>query len=335
MINENYFFKLFANCILSVGDDDIYLIDYHMVSYLKIDDYIYDLVVNKSNKLNISDIKNDSELGDDAVEILNFLVENNFGFFVDDITQYPDIDSTFDSPEIINNAIVEIENIENYNIDSLISQLNDLFCGKLEIWVTKQLSLKKLIAIIAKFEDSFIRTIQIIINYNFLSAQDIIFLDNIDYLKKLDKLELIIYNYTNNKASDNLHFTKDDLYHANYLSLNNNPIHINLDFYLESKKHNVFLNKKVCIDTKGNIKNFLSFNKSFGNINDDSLADVIQSNDFQKLWFVNNDKIEQIRHSPFKYCFPILEEPILDNKSSLYNITSLDSYPWDTEANSR
>lgn len=65
------------------------------------------------------------------------------------------------------------------------------------------------------------------------------------------------------------------------------------------------------------------------------MADVIQSNDFQQLWFVNNDKIEQIRHSPFKYCFPILEEPILDNKSSLYNITSLDYYPWDTEANSR
>jgi hypothetical protein len=213
--------------------------------------------------------------------------------------------------------------------------LNDLFCGKLEIWVTNPLSLEKLIAFIPKFEDSFIRTIQIIINYNFLSTTDITFLDNIDYLKKLNKLELIIYNYADDKAFDNLYFTKKDLYRANYLLLNHNPIHINLDFYLESKNHNVFLNKKVCIDIKGNIKNFLSFNKSFGNINVDSLADVIQSNDFQQLWFVNNDKIEQIRHSPFKYCFPILEEPILDNKSSLYNITSLDYYPWDTEANSR
>lgn len=334
MISENLYFKLFANCIVSLGLEDIYLIDYHSISYLEIDNYMYDLVTNKSIQLTIKEIRKDPTLGNNAVDILNFLVDNNFGFFVDDISQYPEINLTFNSPETINNAIIEIENIDNYNISNLLSQLSNLYCGKVEIWIKNQISLERLINLIAEFEDSFIRTIQIIINYNSLSEQDLKFIDNSEPIKKLSKLELIIYKSKNEKIFENMYFTKEDFSNSNYLSLSNNiSIHINLDFYLESISHNVFLNKKVCVDGKGNVKNFISFNKVFGNINSDLLADIIKNTDFQHLWFINNDRISQIKHSPFKYCFPILDEPIFDNRTSLYNIPSSDLYPWDIEVN--
>lgn len=334
MISENLYFKLFANCIVSLGSEHIYLIDYHSISYLEIDNYMCDLVTNKSIQLTIKEIRKDPTLGNNAVDILNFLVDNNFGFFVDDISQYPEINLTFNSPETINNAIIEIENIDNYNISTLLSQLSDLYCGKVEIWVKNQMSLERLVDLIAEFDDSFIRTIQIIINYNSLSEQDLKFIDNSDPIKKLSKLELIIYKSKNEKIFENMYFTKEDLSNSNYLSLSNNiSIHINLDFYLESISHNVFLNKKVCVDGKGNVKNFISFNKVFGNINSDLLADIIKNTDFQHLWFINNDRISQIKHSPFKYCFPILDEPIFDNRTSLYNIPSSDLYPWDIEVN--
>ncbi|WP_312752004.1 hypothetical protein [Epilithonimonas hominis] len=332
MISEKQYFKLFANCIPNIGDEHIYIIDYHSISYLQIDNFIYDLVTNKSIKLNIEEIKNDPELGDEAIKILNFLVDNNFGFFVDDVTQYPNIDLNFSSPETINNAIIELENMDNYNFTTLLSQLNDLYCGKVEIWVKDKIFLERLVNLVADFEDSFIRTIQIIINYKSLSQQDVQFIEDSEILKKLRKVELIIYNSDVEKTSDNFYFTKEDFSNSNYLtSATNSLLHINLDFYLESLNHNVFLNKKVCIDGSGNIKNFLSFNESFGNVNNDLLADIVKTSDFQKLWFVNNDKINQIKHSPFKYCFPILDEPVYDSKTFLYNITLSDCYPWNTE----
>lgn len=331
MIFKKTYFKLFANCIPTIGKDETYIIDYHSISYIEIDNYIYNLITNKTQHLSIEDIKNDIELGDDAIKILNFLVDNNYGFYVDDVNQYPNIIPNFSSPEVINNAVIEIENMEIYDISRLISQLNDLFCGKLEIWVKNRISLENLVNLIAEFEESFLRTIQIIINFNNLSDLDIRFLENSNIIEKVHKLEIIIFNSEIEKVLENRYFIKEDLSNINYLSPYNNLIHINLNFYLESINHNVFLNKKVCIDGIGNIKNFLSFEKSFGNVNKDLLADVVNTSDFQKLWFVNNDKIIQIKNSPFRYCFPILDEPVLDNKTLLYNIPLLDSYPWDAE----
>ncbi|MDN3692146.1 hypothetical protein QWZ06_07665 [Chryseobacterium tructae] len=327
---ENYFFKLFANCIPVKGEEEILLFDLHKISYLEIDEYIYDLITNTCEIKNISEIKNDSELREDSTDILDFLVENDFGFYVNDVNQYPKINTSYVTPDIINNSIIEVENFENYDIESVLTLLNDLFCGKVEIWVKDKMELEKLVSIVKKFENSFMRTIQIVLNHHLLSDADIAFIDQ--GWKDLNKTELIIYNHTISKSERNFYFSQDDLSLSNYISQSQNPIYMNLHFYLESLEHNVFLNKKVCIDKKGMIKNFISFEKSFGNVNTDRLSDIVESADFQKLWFVNNDYINQIKHSALRYCFPITDELSLDSTAEFYNIPEQDSYPWNIKA---
>src|SRR5690606_36461269 len=59
----------------------------------------------------------------------------------------------------------------------------------------------------------------------------------------------------------------------------------------ESQRHNTCLNRKIAIDAEGNIKNCPSMAKSYGNIKDTRLTDVVNNPEFQKLWFIHKDQI--------------------------------------------
>ncbi len=76
---------------------------------------------------------------------------------------------------------------------------------------------------------------------------------------------------------------------------------ISYAMYYESKNFNAGLNRKVCIDTDGSIKNYLSHTKIFGNCENTKLNVVIEQADFQKLYTVTNDKIEKCKSCVYRY----------------------------------
>src|SRR5690606_33532331 len=59
-----------------------------------------------------------------------------------------------------------------------------------------------------------------------------------------------------------------------------------LQHITESQRHNTCLNRKIAIDAEGNIKNCPSMAKSYGNIKDTKLIDVVNNPEFQKLWYI-------------------------------------------------
>jgi len=70
--------------------------------------------------------------------------------------------------------------------------------------------------------------------------------------------------------------------------------------YPELLKHNNCLNRKISIDTKGNIKNCPSTQKSFGNIKNTTLADATEKLVFKKYWN-NKNKIHLCKNCEFRY----------------------------------
>ncbi len=76
---------------------------------------------------------------------------------------------------------------------------------------------------------------------------------------------------------------------------------INIDFIVEAQQHNPYYNKKVCIDEFGNVKNCLLHEKTFGNINENKIIDIMSGGDFKKLWFASHDKIKGIMGNELRY----------------------------------
>jgi SPASM domain peptide maturase of grasp-with-spasm system len=93
------------------------------------------------------------------------------------------------------------------------------------------------------------------------------------------------------------------------------PFEFNLQFphYLESQHHNTCLNRKIAIDTEGNIKNCPSMAKSYGNIRDTKLIDVVNNPEFQKVWHIKKDEITKCKDCEFRHictdCRAYLENP--------------------------
>jgi SPASM domain peptide maturase of grasp-with-spasm system len=71
--------------------------------------------------------------------------------------------------------------------------------------------------------------------------------------------------------------------------------------FCESLNFNSCLNRKISVDKNGEIKNCPSMLKSYGNITETNLIDVIENTDFKIIWEIKKDEIEVCRDCEFRY----------------------------------
>ncbi|MCR9102370.1 MAG: grasp-with-spasm system SPASM domain peptide maturase, partial [bacterium] len=86
-----------------------------------------------------------------------------------------------------------------------------------------------------------------------------------------------------------------------------------LNTFTESINHNSCLNRKISIDTEGNIKNCPSMKESYGNIKDTTLLEALEKPGFKKYWNITKDQISVCKDCEFRYictdCRAYLEDP--------------------------
>ena len=108
----------------------------------------------------------------------------------------------------------------------------------------------------------------------------------------------------------------------------------NLRIFVESQKHNVGLNQYCSVNKFGEIKNHLSHKGNFGNVNTDSIEDVISSTRFQKQWNISNDRIEKCKECQFRYICSNQSEVVI-KKGKYYKVDNCGFNPrenkWDNE----
>ena len=75
----------------------------------------------------------------------------------------------------------------------------------------------------------------------------------------------------------------------------------NIQLFTESQKYNSCLNRKIGIDTLGNIKNCPSMEKVYGNIVQDRIKDIVKYKNFKKYYYLNKDQITVCKDCEFRY----------------------------------
>ncbi|HHH54241.1 MAG TPA: hypothetical protein ENK91_11315, partial [Bacteroidetes bacterium] len=106
-----------------------------------------------------------------------------------------------------------------------------------------------------------------------------------------------------------------------------NSFVINTQTFTEAQNHNIGLNKKVCINSKGKIKNFLTHEKDFGNIQHHKLSEVVDSSSFRNLWNISNDKIEKCKDCQYRYMC-LSNSDIEEKAGKFYKINSCTFNPY-------
>ncbi len=169
-----------------------------------------------------------------------------------------------------------------------------------------------------------------------ICKQITIFCDSEEYIEEIANKHLCVTNFQNvdflikgkNKSIDINCYKEqfnviNDISFLNKRKENNNFFSpflvVNIDFFSESQKFNVYFNRKIHIDNNGNILNNYKSQEVYGNIN--SISDLNQFIDDISIlyeWNVNKDKIDICKDCELRYMCLDDRKPIKKNINDTY-----------------
>jgi|GEM_PF-1767672 len=300
-LNDNSYFKLFANNILVKGYANSIIMDTQRNGYLPISNLLSDVLESGKNSKTIYEIKRKfgGKYNTGIDSYFSYLINAEYGFVTDEPSVFPEINTEYYSPFAILTAVIVIGEKSNFSLHDLLLQLIELGCQLVQIRIFKTVDIEALNTELLCLIGSRVKLVEV-----FIPNSDY----NINTIKKITnsnpRLKFIIYGKKAPFINDN----GDSLYFAEKkLTVNQkeiiSPSHFvsNLSFYIESKNRNVGLNQKVSIDIGGEIKNYVNHETTYGNVQNTKIKDVIFGQDFQKKWLIKNDDVEKCKVCEFRY----------------------------------
>ncbi len=266
--------------------------------------------LEQNNKLSWGEISRKYKESDIAIieEYIDFLLEKEYIFWGTqrETEFFPEIEQKFKIPFDLSNVIIEI-NPGNIEITKKgIKQTLSLGAKHYQLRSFEQIDFDILDDILNMFLESRVNRIEIFIPYNKEYSNDKL---EVMIDKHLRISNLFLFNSPLEQKFDRWRSQvicthKNSLTHNDFINKEIAKFTINIDFFMESLSHNTYYNKKACIDKLGNIKNSLELDETFGNIANTDLEIVIKSAEFQKLWNLSKDIIEDCKTCEFRnICF--------------------------------
>jgi len=277
-------------------------------------------IINKYDKKEISKLITDYHDNEKEIkEYIQFLEENEFVFFTNDeeTKLFPKLNLQWDYPAKISNAIIETKLSNFDNLKKNLSELIKLNCFNIQIFSAKSISISKWNSILNHFSLSPITSIEIFSRYNEdIKPEEYKIIGNQKRIKFF-----FLHGASTNDTIDvdsNIFIYKSTQQMNNFLCcgiIDKNYFNINMSLFTESQHYNTCLNRKICIDANGEIKNCPAMSRSFGNIKDTTLEEALNKPGFKDLWGIRKDDIDVCKDCEFRYMCTDCRAFIKDTKN--------------------
>jgi len=332
MTSSKQYFMLFANCIPINGFSESILLDLQRGGYLPIPNLLYKVLDFNATIKSITEVKkkfnNEFDTGID--KYYSFLEKEEYGFFTNEPLLFPKLNSEFRSPFKIISSVISITENSTYNLENLLGQLIDLGCQLVQIRIFNKFDLIKLKKIVQIFKDSRVNTVEVYLKDFHYSDTDLKSLMENDM-----RINVIVHSSLKNNdinlskgGGRKVRFIKDKINENQKEKYAKELFISNTKFYLESKNYNAGLYRKVCVDSDGNIKNYLSHDYVYGNLLSEQIKDIIDTDVFKEKWSLNNDKIEKCKDCQFRYSC-LSNSDIKEVDSQYYKVDDCNFNPYE------
>ena len=299
-------FLLYSNCILTKGHKYCVINDIQMSKSYRFDMKVW-------NILTAENIKFDSEKHLKFKELINFLLENQLGFFTDSPESFPPLKNIWSSPSVISNSIFHLNPHTVQYFNSFLLQIDNLGCRYLEIRID-DISSTQFKKCLGYLDNVSLNSILFYLDFKTYSSLE---QNEKDYFELTTIVKAIVHSSPKTDldlSRKALFFVETNIKSKKSCGIISERLFvINIKNYFESKSHNSCLNRKISIDGDGEIKNCPSMKESFGNIKDTTLAEAIEKPNFKKYWDINKDKIHVCKDCEFRYictdCRAYVEDP--------------------------
>lgn len=297
-MNHNSYIKLYSCCIPVRGYNRGIIMDVQRNKYYPIPIALLGLLESEDSILQWKANTQDTQQVLILQEYIDFLIGNDLAFYVEQEEKelFPPLSLQWESPCYISRCIIEFGTIPLNNMRAIINQLNKGLCHTLICVFKDNTSLDSVYKVLNYVKRSYIQSVRVIIDSKSCVEAKVVQ----KILSEYPQISSVHIFNQNKDCSQNLIF-----YHKSPLDSICPvlwPEMINcLDHYIESQEYNTCLNRQISIDANGWIKNCPMMLKEFGNIENNSLLSVLQTNSFQILWKINKDSINICMDCEYRY----------------------------------
>lgn len=322
-------FVFFAECFLVKGALRTAIYDLCRNTYKFIPNDLANMIEQFEGKT-LAEVKEFYGAENEAIvdKYFDFLEKGEYIFWCDEdeVELFPKIDLEFDYPAHISNVIIDIDAHSTHNLPMLFEQIEKLGCRyiqfrsfteqPLSFWeqILKDLSATafKAIEIITKYTSAFTfdRVKELYDNnmriHAFIvhSSPEYFFQEKTEENPNIERIAFI-------EEAINSAFDGHKM-HPGYFS-------VNRQLFMEAHHHHTYFNRKLCIDTNGDIKNCNTLPESFGNVRDTPLKEAIAKDGFQALWNVKKDDTKVCKDCEFRYMCVDARTPLMGDDGLYYH----------------
>ncbi|MFL5382211.1 MAG: grasp-with-spasm system SPASM domain peptide maturase [Longimicrobiaceae bacterium] len=299
-------FRLFACCVPVRGARRSTLCDLQRERYELIPNGLYDLL-HRYTDHTLEEIRADFPPSAHRTldEYFAFLVKGEYGFWCDDPDAFPPLDLSWERPERVTNALVDVDERSRHDWPSLLAQLDALGCQAIQVRFFRPTPLPEVEAVLGAMAHGRLRSVELLLPFDpaweeralegmCLRHQRVMAITVTaapeTRIDRMTGLETVIFHRA--EAVDS---------HAHCGAVGPEWFNPSLEGFTEARSFNSCLNRKVSVDAAGEIRNCPSLPVSFGNAATTPLADAVANPAFRALWGVTKDQVETCRDCEFRY----------------------------------
>lgn len=266
-------------------------------------------IITQNSVIGINDlVKIYGEDNEDTIkEYVDFLIQKELVHSVDDkiVNNFPPLSLEWDSPSLITNAIIEVGNKTTMSfIDNALKELQLMGCKALGL-VLDNISLELAYPIISYIDNQYNFIIELSLDYKYNVSEEFV-INKVSVFNKVVKVivngsgyEKIVqstkYNYLT------FQWTKTLPKEATCTAISENSFRVNMQYFFEAQNHNTCLNRKICIDSKGDFKICLKMDWHCGNIENHSLNEIINKSELTKYWILSKKNVDVCKDCEYRY----------------------------------
>jgi len=297
--------KLFECCMPVKGARRSVICDVQRNNYEFIPNSLYDFITRYDGH-SVEEIKADfpADAHETIDEYISFLINKEFAFFTKYPEYYPPISKQWEMPYEITNCIVDIDSTSGHDYEKIFSQLDELGCIAVEIRCFDTIPCAQLITILESVNNTMVRSIDLLLTYDeqYCNAATLQHIQ--DTYKRV--VTIVLHSCPSDldvSAFPPLVMGTDKVIPNSTCcgTINKLNFSCNQKKFLEALSFNSCLNRKISIDTNGDIKNCPSMQQSYGNIADTTLAQALADKTFKDIWSITKDQVTTCKSCEFRY----------------------------------
>ncbi|MCH2229655.1 MAG: grasp-with-spasm system SPASM domain peptide maturase [Crocinitomicaceae bacterium] len=216
-------------------------------------------------------------------------------------SQFPSISTEFQTPSIIESAIIDRNLDSNYSLEKAFDWMDSLIVKFCQVRYFDQPKIEELNLILNLIESSHIESIEFLVPF----SEELVHSFE-SFVMENPKINNIVFHSANELKFEIDLPNKKRIFIKEKIHSSNNCGNIHPNYFSHTKKHilksmnfNSCLYKKIGVDIQGNIKNCPSISTSIGHIESLELINNVQLE--TEYWNIKKDDIEICNGCEFRY----------------------------------